>query len=244
MKRYIGSIAVSGAALTALALGVQPASAQTASIGGLTLGAANGTSTGQAGYFVTKAPASASASEKFTVPKLTCTSTLSGIAIGSLIFTGSGATASFTAAALFAECSGGAPAYAAIVAVNGSATQGTFTPAVGDVIKVSVSGSKTAAKATVTDVTKSKHVSASAATGATNALVLDGIDSLVNNAGTQLAIPNFGKEKFKVGMEDGKTVMAAGGVPVDLKTSAGVLKIHTGALNTAGNVWKEIFKHS
>jgi hypothetical protein len=222
-----------------------PASAQSGGVAGLTLAGVNATSTGQAGYFVTKAPASASASVKFTVPRLTCTSTNAGVAFGSTIFTGTGTTSSYTAANLFVLCRGGAPLFAAVVAVNAHATQGSFTPAAGDVITASVTESTTAAKAVLTDVTKSKILSARAVTGRTNALVLDGVDTLLSNTtGKPLPIPNFGTENFRAGQEDGTTVHAAGAIAVDLKTATGVLKIHTGTLNAAGDVWNELFKHS
>jgi hypothetical protein len=48
---------------------------------------------------------------------------------------------------------------------------------------------------------------------------------------------------FSAGKEGGKTVRAAGGVAFDMKTGT-LVQIHTSVLNTTGNKWSEIFRHS
>jgi hypothetical protein len=202
----------------------------------------NGTSTGQAGYFVLTAPASASSGDTFTVPTLTCSGTsFRGVAAGALIFAATSGVP--TGAGVLLLCSGATAAYQGELVINGAGTATTFTPKAGDVITVSTSESATSAKATIKDVTQAKSKSLSSTTGATNGSVLVGIDSLSNN-GTQLPVPKFATIKFTNGKEDGKTVKLAGGKPFNMQTSGGVLQILTGALGTTGNNWSETFKHS
>jgi hypothetical protein len=245
-SRCVGWIAVSGAAFTALAIGVPQASAQTRHIGVSTL-RVNATSTAAAGYVITTAPASASASESFKVPALSCTATPnSGIALTAVIATTIGTTASDTLGAVFAVCdtsTGTTPVYEAVVVVNGSQTVATFVPKAGDKINIAATETATSAKASVKDVTQAKSFAKSAPAGGTNSAVLDGMLALLNGT-TQLPVPNFGTAHFTSGKIDGTTVSAAHAIAVDMKTSGGILQIHTGALSTTGNAWSEIFKHT
>jgi hypothetical protein len=141
-------------------------------------------------------------------------------------------------------CKSGVPSYQAAVVVNGALKVGSFTPAVGDVMFASVSESTTAGKALLKDITQAKAVLAIAATGATNSYVLDGVDTLINDAtGNQLPMPNFQTEHFSACTEDGTTVQAAGGAAVDMQTAAGVRRIWTDALSSTGNGWSEDWKH-
>jgi hypothetical protein len=43
---------------------------------------------------------------------------------------------------------------------------------------------------------------------------------------------------------DGVTPKAAGAVAVNMKTATGIVQVRTGALNTTGNAWTEVWKHS
>jgi hypothetical protein len=250
MKRSLGWIALSGAALTAVAMGMPQASAQSRHVGVPTLRVVNPTTTQAAGYAIQGAavPASASASDSFKVPALNCTTTPgSGVGLAAVIATGTTAAPSATFGAVFALCdtsTGTTPVYEAAVVVNGTQTVATFAPAVGDKISVAASETATSAKAMVKDVTQAKSLTKSAAVGATNMAVLDGMVAVPNGT-TLMPIPNFGTEHFTSGKIDGTTVMAAGAFAVDMKSSGGVLQIHTGALNaTTGNAWSEIFKHT
>jgi hypothetical protein len=128
------------------------------------------------------------------------------------------------------------------VVVNGTATQARYTPAPGNKLAFSVTESATASKAVIKDVTLGKSL-AKSGTGASNSQVMNGIDSLVNGT-AQLPVPKFGRATFSAGKMDGKTVKAAGAIAVDMQTAAKVLQIHTGVLNTTGNGWIELFKHS
>jgi hypothetical protein len=255
MKGWISRIGFGAAATAVVVLAGGTISAGAASAGPAisaagaapAISAANDTSTAQAGYFVgfTAAPASATAKASFKVPVLTCTSTTSGIALGALVFTGAGATASLTAAEVFAVCSGGTAAYAAVTVVNGHQVAATaWAPNPGDTISVSVLEAATAGKAVVKDATQKRSFSQSKTTaGAPIAFVGIGIDALFS--GTQLPVPQFATFKFFAGSLDGVTVHAAGAVPVNMQTSPGnVLQIFTGKLNMTGNTWSELFKHS
>lgn len=240
------SAALTAAALVGLVFSAaSPAGASTTSATRLSFAAANATSTGQAGYEVTTAPAKSSASATFTVPAAKgCTSTASGIAAGSLIFTGSGSTASISGVGVFIECNGGAPAYAAVAVVNGTGTQLAVTISPGDVVTTSSSVTATKVKVSFKDTTKNFAKTLSGA-GAVSAVVLDGIDSLVQGT-TQLPVPNFKKISYSAGLEDGKTPKAAGAIAVDMATAATppVLQIKTGPLSATGNAWTETFKHA
>src|SRR5215471_11724723 len=108
----------------------------------------------------------------------------------------------------------GAPVYAGVLVINGSGPTTSFTPASGDVIVAKASESASASAVTLTDVTQGKSQKATGTGSALSALV-DGIDFL-NNNGSAVPIPSFGKMKFRAGKEDGKTVAAAGGVAFDM----------------------------
>jgi hypothetical protein len=241
--------AVVGAATATIGFCLPIASANAAvggvRVGGLHFGPLNATSTGQAGYFDLTPPATGSAVAKFTVPTITgCTATESGIALGNLIFTGSGSTANASGALVFAGCDSGSPFYEGVVVVNGVATVSSFTPAPGDKIKAKTKESATAASAKLTDITQAKNTSASATSGAVNSAILDGIDSLVDtSSGAQLAVPNFGIANFSTGKMDGLTVGAAGATAYDMNATGSQVQITTSAL-TGGKAWTETFVHS
>jgi hypothetical protein len=201
----------------------------------VSLSAANMGSPVQAGYFVTAPPTAASATDTFKVPILTCDTTLSGIALGSFIFT---IGSSFSLASVFATCQEGAAVYYGVLAVNGAITFTTFSPTAGDRVDATVSESATATKVTLKDVGQSKSETVTGI-GATNELVEVGIDSLVNSINAQLPVPELSTVKFTAAGVDGTTPKAATVLGVDMKTSTGVLQIKTGALNATGNAWSE-----
>jgi hypothetical protein len=242
MRHWISSVAVVSVASTGLLLGMSgaPANAATAAVH---LAAANGTSTGQAGYFLAKAPASASAVSTFVVPKITCNKTASGMAPAAIVFTASGLAA---AAGVVAQCSGGTASYLGVLLAGSASTATTFTPAAGDKVTATVTSSASATKATLKDVTQTKTQSLKGS-GATNASIFLGIDTLANSStGATLPIPKFAKVPFSAAKIDAKTVKAAGGKPFNLVTSATppVVEIATSALKSTGNAWTETFKHT
>jgi hypothetical protein len=198
---------------------------------------ANSKSTAQAGYEVGTPPASSAVSDTFTVPTLTCTSTLTGIGPGAYIFTSAGST---SAATVFSVCDGGSPLYLGYVIVDGTATQTSFTPAAGDAMTATVTETASGSKATLRDATQKVSKSVSDKTGGTPSLVLAGVDSLVSG-GNQLPAPNFGKEAFKSASADGGTLKAAGAIAVNMVPGKGAPKITTGKLNAAGNAFTETY---
>lgn len=205
--------------------------------------ATNLTSTVAAGYELSPVPASASASTTFSVPALVCpTSGTLGIAPGSLIFTGSGSTATASGASVFLVCQNGATIYQAEGLVNGTGTVLSVTVAKGDKITTSVSVTATKVSVTLTDSTKhfTKTLTGS---GAVPAEALDGIDSL-NQGTTQLGVPNFGKLAFSNSSIDGKTLKAAAAKAVDRVSATHVLQIKTGRLDATGKKFSETYKHS
>ena len=246
MNRRIAMTGLAGAAAALLGLGLPLQSAIAAPAPHLLHLAlaipANSTSTAQAGYAVTTVPASSSAFAKFKVPAITgCTGTTTVTGISTGVFDFSSTSGTF--ASVFVVCNAGTPLYQATVFVNGVQTAATWVPAPGNLISVSVSMSATASRATVKDITLNKSLSKSATAGATPAAVIDGMDALVSGT-TQLPVPNFGKIAFSAGKIDGVTPKAAAAFAVDMKTSGGILQIHTGTLNVAGNGWSEFFKHA
>jgi hypothetical protein len=240
MKRGLGWFPASAVVLMTLAIGIPPASAQLQPAGATSLTPGNATSLGQAGYFVTSPPASASASVKFRVKNVKCTATRSAVALGSVIFTADAATA----AEIYVQCINKVASYQAVVVVNGVRKPATFSPKVGDVIVTSANESATSAKAQVRDLTAAKALTASAGTGATISYVFDGVDTLLNSDGAKIPDPNFGTIRFTAGKEDNTAVGASGAVAVDQQTSTGILKIQTRTVGPAGTSWQEVFEHA
>ena len=240
MKHWMMRLATIGAAAAIIGLWL-PVSSATAAVGGARFASNNTDNTGVAGYVLAPAGASASGKAKFTVPTIKgCTSTDSGVAFASLIFT----KKSVTGAGVFAECSSGSPVYAAVLVVNGTSTVASFTPAPGDVIKVKTAETATTSTVKLTDVTQAMTAKDSG-TGGKKLVVLDGIDALVDSStGDQLPVPKFGTATYSGGEIDGATVAASGATAYDMETSGGVLQIQTGALNGSGNGWTETFIHS
>ena len=203
------------------------------------LAAVSAPSTSMAGYVLASPPASASASDKFKVPTVTCPSTGTyGIGLGAFLFTSLG----LTGGEVTAECSSGTAVYTAQWLEHG-VSGGAFTVAAGDVIKAQASQTATTTNASIVDFTKHIGSVFSSNVGAANSAVLVGINALVS-ATTQLPVPPFGRSRFAVGAIDGGTVLASGAVAYDMNATTHLLQIHTGALSSTGTAWTEFFRHS
>jgi hypothetical protein len=236
--------AVATAAVVIIGAGVTTATAHAAT--GLAPGihAANLKSSVAAGYLLNPAPASATANTTFVVPTLTCpASGTQGDAPGALIFTGSGASASLSGASVFVVCQNGTAFYQASAVVDGTGKMVAVSPAPGDSITISVSVTATKTGVTFSDTTQSFTKKFKGA-GATPAVVLDGIDSLVDNTNTQLPNANFHKISFSASKIDGQTLAASGAKAFDMVSSAHVLQIKTSALDSTGQKFTETFKHA
>jgi len=244
MKHWMTRIATIGAATAIIGLWLPISSANAAAggvLGRVHFAPDNLTSPGQAGYLLSPAPATATAKDKFKVPTVTgCTATLTAVAFGNLIFASSGAAE--TGGLVVVGCSGGSPFYEDLTLVNGAQTSTPIAVAPGNVIKVKAKESATAASAKLTDVTTGMSDSGSAATGATNGVVLDGVETLVSGS-SALGIPNFGTVKFTGGSIDGATVGASGAAAYNLNATGSQVQIKTSAL-TGGTAWTEKWIHA
>lgn len=237
MKHWPSRIATVGLAAATAGIWLSPTAAGAAepAVG---LASANGTSTAQAGYILTTPPASSSVKATFSVPTLTCTSTNSGIAIGAFVFS----STQLYAAAVFAECTSGTASYTGVLQAAKKTEATTFTPAPGDVIKVSASLSASSSTVTLKDISQSQSATLTK-TGGTPADTMAGMDAL-STSKSQLPVPDFGTVSFSKGKIDGETVAASGAQAFNMETSGGVLQIKTSALDSTGRSWTETFKHS
>ena len=139
-----GALVVAGAGLGVIAAAPAASAATAHPLAARFAPAANATRTSKAGYELTHAPASASASDNFTVPTLTCPPTgTSAINLGAFIHTSSALTGGYVTA----ECSSGTAVYTGVLAVNGSTEVVPFTVAAGDLILAQ--GSETATSASI-----------------------------------------------------------------------------------------------
>jgi hypothetical protein len=119
----------------------------------------------------------------------------------------------------------------------------TFTPHPGDLISVTVSVSKIATIAAITDVTQATSQSQSGPGASNVSLVGVGVEA-DGTSGTPAYLADFGKLRIFKAAIDGVTPMAAGAVAVNMKTyNTGILQVRTGALNTTGNAWNEVWKN-
>jgi hypothetical protein len=236
-----GALVVAGAGLGVIAAAPAASAATAHPLAARFAPAANATRTSKAGYELTHAPASASASDNFTVPTLTCPPTgTSAINLGAFIHTSSALTGGYVTA----ECSSGTAVYTGVMAWNGTTGHVGWTPAAGDLIKVSASQTATAATVDFVDITKGLTAGGTIPGAATNSSVLVGMTSVLSSSNTKLPVPPFGTERFNEGTIDGRTVKASGAVAEDMQTSTHVLQIHTDALSSTGKAWSEVFRHS
>jgi hypothetical protein len=243
MKPRIVLVACAGAAslVAGLALSVYPAQAAPL---------ANPTSTTNAGWALASSlPASVSAADTFTVPKITCTPTSPASDVSTLAFIAVTVNAMTTASAGYivmgCNTSASTPGvtYSGGTFINGMAGTAGLTPKAGDVMTATVSESSKATKATLTDVTQAKTVTGTGK-GGTPLEVLDGMANIPGStAGTFLPIPKFAPITFSAAKLDNKTPKAAGAVALNL-VKGKTVQILTGPLNATGNGWTETFKHA
>lgn len=254
IERKVGvGVVILGSALLALsgavpALAGNGASARLAHVTGARFATVtNATSTSFGGWAFTPTTAT-SVTAQFKVPTLTCTAKTTGVGPISVMTTGKSTAPKFNAAGLLLECSGGRPAAAAAVVLNGVGTVGTKPLFVGDVIKSTVTTSATKTAVTVQDLTTGhtfKLTKSGTGAKALQELIID--DSLANSStGMQLPVANFGKITFSKGAISGKplgTVTPRTGV--NMETATKVLQILTGALSgTKKDSFLTTWKHS
>ena len=203
--------------------------------------ARNNTSSGaQAGYEVTPTPTTASAGAHWTVPTVTCTTTGEGMAPGTFLFESSnGAPVGVT---VLIDCSSGSPTYTAYFIGPSGVVASTVAVSAGDSLQSSVTQSANATTGTLKDTTTKTHQSFSD-TGGTPGYAFLGIDTLFNGTNT-IPVPTFTNDPFSHALMDGMTPAAAGATALDLSINPPKINIKTSGLNTAGNKFKEVFKHN
>jgi hypothetical protein len=217
----------------------------------------NATNPSFAGYQVRISTAVlTSTSEKFRLPPLNCMTNGSnvsslditlnlpyGMLIGSFLTTSTslGLETNWGFAAVYENCKS-FPNYIAELCLGSNGQyancQATFDPNSGDLMKETVSVSHTASQAVLRDVTQAESVALSGPGSADLRLVGTGVESVF------APVFNFGKLEFFRDKVDGVTARAANAVEVNMETTTGILQVRTGALNTAGNAWTEVWKHS
>jgi hypothetical protein len=175
---------------------------------------------------------------QLTVPTLTC-SGQAGIQPGAYLTT---ATSS-TGGAVYIACSAVTPVYEAVATINGVRTVLTkVTVAPGDAINISVSVSATATSVAVIDTTKATRQTLTGAGSAPTHLFVG--DQAVPTSGGLLAVPSFGKLRFRTTtlnkVDFGSTTPAA----VNMANSANVVQITTGKLSVTGAAFVTTFAHS
>ena len=207
---------------------------------------ANATSTAFGGWaFFPKGAKSVTV--EFKMPTLKCTSATSGIAAVTELFTGSSSSPKFNAAGVGMQCSGGSPAAAAAVVVDGTQTSSTHVLHVGDLMKSTVVTSATKTTATIADLTKGHTFTfTKSGKGAASLQEQIGDIPLVSSTGKQLPVVNFGKISFSAGAVGGKALGSVSpSEAVNMQTSKKVLQILTSAISGTGkNAFTTTWKHS
>jgi hypothetical protein len=195
-------------------------------------GGANATSNDFAGYQATSHSAFTSASVKFVVPAVQCpTSDFPSNLFGSFVndLFGSGE------AAVLINCSTSNPGQLTYLGFIGKATT-SFAPRPGDLVKTTVSMSRTANVATLSDLTQGLSESSSFAASPGPAIAYDGVSTALCVLRCFVSdVFNFGKLRMFDAKLNGVTPRTAGATAVNMQKPP--LEVATSALNTTGNAW-------
>jgi hypothetical protein len=254
IERKIGaSVAILGSLLLAVS-GAVPALARTGPSAGLArpsgvglATAANKTST-QFGGWVFAPKTATSVTSEFKIPTLKCTATATGLGPIAVMITGPSTAQEFNAAGLLLECANAAPAAAAAVVVDGTATTATNQVFTGDVIQSTITTTAKKTTVTVADLTKGhtfKLTKSGKGGAASQEEIID--DSLVNTStNKQLPVANFGTISFSNGAVSGKAIgSVTPQTGVNMQTKKKVLQILTGPITGAKkNGFTTTFKHA
>lgn len=199
-------------------------------------------------------------SAEFVVPRLTCTSTNTGVAAGAFLYTtpasehdtASGSTV-VSAASVQLFCLSSEPALLPVVELEGRQTYGSTRPHVGDLMRAAIIDSSRVLGVTLQDLTKHHEftltrteVSEPARVSAIGEVPLTGVPSLT--PGPLYPITDFGSIQFG-GRINGKLLGAAGGRAFSMVSPTDVLQIRTGHLAGSGpkrsrGAFGTIWKHS
>jgi Peptidase A4 family len=199
------------------------------------------------GYVITSAPDVASAAVRFTVPDVTCSNTTqSGLFIGADVMSPN-PFVDFWEAGVDVMCENGVPTYKVVFAW-GSGQILTDDPVnAGDSVMVLARLGPRQSQMRLKNITKNYIDSISKGGGTTQAVVV-GITPVYTGSVvlTALPVPQFGAVTLKYAKEDSITPGAEGAQQFDLTKdqTPPVVQVQTGPLNSAGNSWTELFKHS
>jgi hypothetical protein len=247
IERKIGaSVAVLGSLVLVLstaapALANSRPSARSAHVTRARFAIANVTSTAFAGWAFGAAGATSVTSE-FKVPKLTCTSTPTGVGPSSIMATNNNADGNV--AGVLAVCSSGKPLLIPTVTVNNTETNGTQKVTAGDLMKATVVTSATKTTSTLQDLTHKFTLTKSAKSAGAASEELIGNTAVLSGT-TQVGVAKFGTITFTNAAVSGKAIGSVKPqVAVNMQTKAKVLQILTGKITgTKKNQFTTTWKH-
>jgi hypothetical protein len=221
-------VTASAAVIVSGATGVASAAASSAS------------SPNEAGYTATVSGSTFLLKTQFTVPTLTCSTAQAGIEPGAYLKT----STSTTGGGIFIACSGGIAGYEALATINNTRSAlSTLAVAPGDAIVIRVSVSAAATTVVVLDTTKAARQSMSGAGSAPTQLLV-GDAAVLSSGGGNLAVPSFGKIRFRTTTLNKVDLGAGSPTAVNMVNSASVLQITTGKLSSTGAAFETKFVHS
>jgi hypothetical protein len=228
--------------VAALLLGSADASASLA--GGWVAGLTGTAASAHNAYFAGRSypeAGGASVTTEFFVPRLTCTSTNSGVAVGAFIYTsaGHGSRPLLSAASVQLFCLRSEPAPLPVVELKGKQVYGDRRPHIGDLMKATVIDSAGVLSVTLQDLTDGhaftlsrSTTSAPATAAAIGDDALKGVPSLT--PGPVYPITDFGSLHFSAGRVNGRPLGAAGGKAFDMVSADRRVQIRTGPLRGRG----------
>lgn len=191
---------------------------------------------------------STSVTSVFKVPTIKCTTATTGVSPGSFMLTGVPGKLHFNGAGVIFVCSNGQPGAAANTIIDLNETfDSTHSVSVGDLIKATVTTSATKTTATVSDLThRFTYTNSGTGNPAAEERIID--DSVVssNPSGVQYPVLNFGEISYTSGAIGGKALgLVTPRGPFDMRTTANVLQIQTGALGgPTKNLFNTFFRHA
>jgi hypothetical protein len=194
-----------------------------------------------AGY-VAAATSVTSVSSSFKVPTLTGCTTGTNQGIGTGVELAN--TKDFSAAQVFAFCSGASPAYLADIIVNGSEADFAIAINPNDKIVVSISETTTSTTVKVTDTISHASATTTASVGAAMTEATVG-DSALFFLGVEGGVPAFGNIAFSKNKVNGAALGALSPTAFDRvnPTTPPTLQIQTGALSGT-SAFATAFVHS
>jgi hypothetical protein len=187
----------------------------------------------------------AAVSTEFIVPRLTCTSTNTGVGAGAFLYTiasdvhANSKRTVVSAADVQLFCLRDEPAPMAVVELEGRQSYGQSRPHVGDLMRATLIDSSRVFGVTLQDLTEHhaftltrSTFSAPATTAAIGEVPLKGVPSLT--PGPLYPITDFGSIRFGSGRINGIPLGAAGGKAFNMISSTKVLQIRTYPLSGHG----------